>query len=391
VLDSIFIALSGLRGHQRGLDVISHNVANMNTPGFKGSTVGFADILGPDGGRSGAQDAAGGGGLDAPRTTLDLRAGDTQQTGRDLDLALEGDGSFVFRDAEGALRYGRGGAFEFDARGRLVGRGHGLQVLARAAGGALEPIALDGLRLSAPHATTELRLTGNLSSTATEHAIDPLVVYDRLGGAHTLRLAFTRAAAAGFERWTVQASEAGRALDQAVLEFAGGRPLAGAAPLKLRLDLGQAEPSEVALVLGPEVSAFSSGSSSTLALDTQDGHASGSIATLGFDAGGRLQVGYSNGRTASGARLVLAELHDDGGLQPLGEGLFGHAGGQAPRLREAGEDLRVKGGTLELSNVDLTREFGALILMQRGYQASSQVLGTANQMLQELFDLGGRR
>jgi flagellar hook protein FlgE len=390
VLDSIFIALSGLRGHQRGLDVISHNVANMNTPGFKGSTVEFADVFGGEPGPGGESGAAPGGGLDASRTSLDLRAGDSQQTGRDLDLALEGEGYFVFRDPAGALRYGRGGEFEFDAEGRLVGRGHGLQAMARAANGTLAPLTLDGLRVSPPQATGELQLTGNLSSTSSEHAIDPLVVYDRLGGAHSLRLTFTRDAGGGFERWTLRASEAGRELDTAVLEFAGGRPLAGASPPKLRLPFAQGE-AEVALVLGAEVTSFSSGSTSTLALKSQDGHASGSISTLRFDESGRLQVGYSNGQSAEGARLALAQLRDDGGLQALGDGLFAHAGGEPPQLRTGGEDLRVQGGTLELSNVDLTREFGALILMQRGYQASSQVLGTANQMLQELFELGGRR
>ena len=391
MLDSIFIALSGLRGHQRGLDVISHNVANMNTPGFKGSAVEFADLFGGDPGPRGDGGATAGGGLDASRTSLDLRAGDSQQTGRDLDLALEGDGYFVFRDAAGAVRYGRGGEFEFDGEGRLVGRGHGLPVMALEAHGTLAPLSLDGLRVSAPKPTTELRLTGNLSSTANEHAIDPLPIYDRLGGAHSLRLAFTRDAGGGFERWTVRASEAGRELDTAVLEFAGGRPLAGASPPKLRLAFAQGGQTEVALLVGAEVTSFSSGSTSTLALQGQDGHASGSIATLRFDEGGRLQVGYSNGQSAEGARLALARLRDDGGLQALGEGLFAHTGAEPPLLRDGGDDLLVKGGTLELSNVDLTREFGALILMQRGYQASSQVLGTANQMLQELFELGGRR
>jgi flagellar hook protein FlgE len=389
VIDSIFIAMSGLRGHQRGLDVISHNVANMNTPGFKGSSVDFADVFGGEQGDG--QDAPAGGGLDASRTTLDLRAGELQRTGRDLDLALEGEGYFVFREASGALRYGRGGGLEFDAEGRLVGRGHGLEVMARQADGTLAPVRLDGLRGSAPKATHEVRLSGNLSSTAGEHAIDPLPVYDRLGGVHNLRLAFTRDAGGGFERWTVRASEAGRELDTASLEFAGGRPLGGASTLRLSLGLAQAEAIEVDLVFGSEVTSFSSGATSTLAVEGQDGHAPGTISGLSFDATGHLKIAYSNGQSAEGARLALAELRDGAAVRAVGDGLFAYAGAETVALRTAGEDLRVAGQSLELSNVDLTREFGALILMQRGYQASSQVIGTANEMLQQLFELGSRR
>jgi flagellar hook protein FlgE len=390
MIDSIFIAMSVLRGHQRGLDVISHNVANMHTPGFQGSSVDFTDVFGGAADGDG-HDAPAGGGLDASRTTLDLRAGELQRTGRDLDLALEGEGYFVFRAASGALRYGRGGGLELDPAGRLVGRGHGLEVMAQQPDGMLAPLRLDGLRSSAPKATHEVRLTGNLSSTAGEHAIDPLPVYDRLGGAHNLRLAFTRDTGGGFERWTVRVSEAGRELDSAALEFVGGRPLGGASTLRLSLGLAQAEAIDVGFVFGSEVTSFSSGATSTLAVEGQDGHGPGAISGLSFDTSGRLEVAYSNGQSAQGARLALAQLRDAAALRPVGDGLFAYEAGEPVTLRTGGEDLRIAGQSLELSNVDLTREFGALILMQRGYQASSQVIGTANEMLQQLFDLGSRR
>jgi flagellar hook protein FlgE len=59
-------------------------------------------------------------------------------------------------------------------------------------------------------------------------------------------------------------------------------------------------------------------------------------------------------------------------------------------LREPGDDLKVVPQSLELSNVDLTTEFSQLILMQRGYQAASQVISTANDMMQELLQMRGR-
>ena len=50
----------------------------------------------------------------------------------------------------------------------------------------------------------------------------------------------------------------------------------------------------------------------------------------------------------------------------------------------------LRSGTVEISNVDLSQEFSDLVIMQRGYQASSQVISTANEMLQELFRMTGR-
>src|SRR5262245_50880298 len=164
MIDSVFTALSGLQGHQRGLSTISNNVANMNTPGFRGSHVDFTDVF--SGGGTGGQpgESTAGGGLNASRVSLDLRAGEIQQTGRELDLALHGDGYFVVRDKAGALRYTRNGAFEFNDEGVLVGRGHEMAVMARDAAGNLSQIALAGLRNSPPSATTQVLLSGNLTS-----------------------------------------------------------------------------------------------------------------------------------------------------------------------------------------------------------------------------------
>src|SRR4051812_37137181 len=109
MIDSMLIALSGMQGHQRGLNVISNNISNMNTPGFRGSAVSFADLFTgsdqrslPDG-RLVSQQGSNGG-VDASRVQLDLRAGDLQQTGRNLDLGLQGNGFFVVQDAQGAIR-----------------------------------------------------------------------------------------------------------------------------------------------------------------------------------------------------------------------------------------------------------------------------------------------
>lgn len=69
--------------------------------------------------------------------------------------------------------------------------------------------------------------------------------------------------------------------------------------------------------------------------------------------------------------------------------MFGEAGGVAWEHGVAGEGgfASVRAGSLEMSNVDLSREFSDLVIVQRGYQASSQVVSTANEMIQELFGM----
>ena len=111
-------------------------------------------------------------------------------------------------------------------------------------------------------------------------------------------------------------------------------------------------------------------------MKSQDGHPLGQISALKFDEHGTLKITYSNGEKADGSRLVFAEVRDEASLRAEGESLLAYDGSEPPVMREGGDDLKVAGQSLELSNVDLTEEFAALILMQRGYQASSQVLST---------------
>jgi flagellar hook protein FlgE len=387
MIDSIYIAVSGLNGHQRGLRTISNNVANMNTPGFKGSSVNFNDVMGNG---EGSGYAAAGQGLGSSQNLLDLSAGERRQTGRDLDLALEGNGYFILQDASGQQHYTRAGSFEFNKDGELVARGTDMKVLGRVANGQLGAIALGGLRVNAPKTTSELVFTGNLSTGGTEHTIDSVVVYDRLGGAHTLRVELRNNATVTDGVWLVTVFEGATQIGSGELRVEGGK-VVGTPPLSMSLALDKADPATVRFTFGEDVSAFSSGTTSTLAMKSQDGHPMGQISSLKFDDKGVLTITYSNGEDAEGGRLALAQIEDEANLVSAGDAMFTYNGSRSPTIRDGGDDLRVTGQSLELSNVDLTEEFSSLILMQRGYQASSQVLSTANDMLQELFEMKGRR
>jgi flagellar hook protein FlgE len=396
MIESIFVALSGMQGHQRGLNVVSSNVANLNTTGFRGSSPDFADVFtsaAPDGG-FGSQRGLGGSGLAVPRTFRNMQPAIPQQTGRGLDLALVDEGFFVLQDENGQTRYTRDGRFDFNAKGELVARGETHKVMSRNAAGQLVPLTLDGLQINAPRATTRVAFERILSAGDDEHIIPSLIVFDQLGGRHTLKVTFRKDTAPPLPpatiNWKVIVSEGDQEIATGDLPFNMDKPLAGSSPLRLTLALKGTTAIEVAfdfdLVTGQDVA-----KESELRVLDQDGLATGTIASQTFDTNGVLKITYSNGQTADGGKLLLAQIRDEGGLVAVGDSLFAYEGNEPVTLRDAGTDLSVRGGMLEPSNVDLTQQFSELILMQRGYQASSQVLSTANDMLQDLLQMRGGR
>ncbi len=390
MIDSILVAMTGLEGHQRGLKTISHNVANMNTIGFKSSVTDFSDVF-----TGGQQDAppGTGAGVNADRSHLDFRPGGFQETGRNTDLAIDGAAFFAVLTEEGEQRFTRGGSFDFSTEGDLVTMADRFQVLARDDSGGLSTFRFDQGRINPPKSTTNVTFTGNLSSTDDEHVVDNLSVFDRAGGSHVLKLTFKPAPSpAPSGTWNVTVQEGTTELGTETLRFSLlGTPEAAGGRFSMTLALAGNEALALDFAFDANVTSYSSGTTSTLAMQGQDGYAPGRFSSFSFDEFGRLQVTYSNGQKESGPTLAFAEFAEEEALESVGGGMFKAAAGATPTFRAAGNGIKLMHGNLEQSNVNLTQEFSSLILMQRGYQASSQVLTTANEMLQQLLDLKGRR
>ncbi|MEM1051689.1 MAG: flagellar hook basal-body protein [Pseudomonadota bacterium] len=116
---SFFTSLSGMRNSQTDLAVISHNIANAETTGFKKSNTAFADIVATGG--STDPRLTPGIGSSVQAITQDFGLGSLVQTGRGLDLAISGDGFFATSNpATGDLTFTRNGALEVVASGGLV-------------------------------------------------------------------------------------------------------------------------------------------------------------------------------------------------------------------------------------------------------------------------------
>ena len=99
---------------------------------------------------------------------------------------------------------------------------------------------------------------------------------------------------------------------------------------------------------------------------------------------------YSNGYQQIIGRIALAKFTNQEGLQNAGGSLFKQTSnsGEAVVLRAGQAGLgKVAAGALEMSNVDLSQEFTDMIIAQRGFQANSKTISTADTILQELINL----
>jgi flagellar hook protein FlgE len=389
MLDSIHVGVTALVGYQKGLRVIANNTANMNTPGYKSATLQFADLFYANGQAGGGNEVQLGYGLDTRGTHLDFRQGDLRQTGNDFDLAVDGDGLFVLRDAQGQTRYTRAGQFEFNAEGVFVNRGDGSQVMGLADAGQPGRISIAGLRVAAGKATTTAHFTGNLSSTSSEPIMSSVKIFDGAGGEHALSLKLTNTDATTPGSWDVELSDGATTLGTRQIVFVDGRPAAAASKLSFTYTRAGQPEQDLVLDFSTDATSFASGNLSTLAMSSQDGYAAGNLAKVTFDAAGVLVASYSNGQTAKGSRLALARFATPDAVESVGGNLFAEADGIAWQVGAAGQGAfgAVRAGSLEISNVDLSREFSDLVVMQRGYQAASQIVSTANDLLQELFGM----
>ena len=389
MLDSIQVGLSGLLGYSRGLRVVANNTANLNTPGYKTSSLQFTDMFyatseGAAGGRSQF-----GYGLATAGTHMDFRQGDLRETGNDLDLGLDGDGLFVLRDTQGRTRYTRAGMFQFDPEGLLVNRIDGSHVIGVDVAGRQADVSISGMRTTPGTPTATVRFTGNLSSTSTSQTVGSIKVIDALGEEHLLSLKFTNTASTTPGSWHVELFDGATSVGTADMVFVDGKPQPTSASLTFTYTPAGRPAQTLVFDFGADVTSFASGNLSTLAMASQDGRPPGNLTKTSFNARGVLVATYSNGQTVEGARLLLARFRSADAVEDLGGSQYEAADGRGWIEGAAGEAGfgTLRAGVLEISNVDLSREFSDLVVMQRGYQASSQVVSTANEMLQELFNM----
>ncbi len=397
MLRSLFSGISGLRAHQGLMDVVSNNIANVNTTGFKSSSVTFQDTLSqlvrsaaaPGNGIGGMNPAQVGLGVQLGSITTNFTQGSTQNTGNATDLMIQGDGFFITRNAS-TINYTRAGAFTFDTGGRLVTPdGMVVQGWMGTSGvvntnGATTDVTLPAGTTIPPVASTAVDIGGNITAGTTDTLTLTQTVYDGQGNAHNLSITLTPDGTGSFDVEVYEpAVDPLTSLGSDTLSFLidGSYDMGG--PVNIVLDDGTSIDIDLSKIT-------SYGGSQSLGVLSADGSSSGTLQKFTISQDGSIIGSFSNGQKLTLAKIALATFNNPDGLEKIGSTSYqatansGIAQVGAPNNGSRGQLLA---NALEMSNVDLAQEFTNLIIAQRGFEANSKVITTSDQLLQDLVDI----
>ncbi|WP_428243665.1 flagellar basal-body rod protein FlgF [Gynuella sp.] len=398
MLGSIYKGMVGMMAYSKGLSNISNNVANMNTPGYKRSELHFRELV--DGrqlsGNSSQKGYHSGStlGVDASLSSTVYSQGDIRKTENNTDMGIDGTGFFILRNGNHRY-YTRVGQFEFDDQGYLVDKSFGYRVAGFEKGHLID-ISLQKYRAIDPAATSFINLAGNLSVGSTTHTVNDVAVYDAEGVKHTLKIEFTNNGAVTARSWTVRITDDDDNVIASNLEFRfneNGSPAQDFNRHSFTLASDGGKETQISLNIGDpgsfnQITNFSSGSTSTVKTGKVDGYSFGVMTGFSVNDEGAIEVQYSNGESQPTISVALARFESPDHLVDEGGGLLSAQSFQDAVIgtsRTLGLG-KIASQSIELSNVDLTSQFTDMIVLQRGYQASSQVLTSANEMLQQLIE-----
>ncbi len=401
---SFSTSISGLDAAQERMAVISNNIVNAGTVGFKKGEAQFGDLF-----SSALQDtgASAGTGVELTRIRSDFTQGEFQFTSSALDLAIDGSGLFLLRGADGTNEYTRAGSFQSDNNGFIV-NDSGLRVQGYQAdvNGALLP-TLGDLRVDTgllnQKQTGNVSFAGNIDSRVgvPENAFsidDPTsfnststtTIYDSAGNAKELTLYFVRDPLAA-ETFNVYA-----AIDDEVLPgttnlvFDAAGLLAPDSATELAI-LGYQPQDALVMDITVDLSGVNNFGTQSTTLDfSQDGYPAGELLSFAFDDTGTLISTYTNGQQRAQGQIALATFVNPESLQPLGGNGFAQTDESGePVIGAPGSGARgsIRASALELANVDITQELLALIEAQRSFQSNAQSIQALNESSQSILNL----
>lgn len=471
MMRSMYAAVSGLSIHQTKMDVIGNNIANVNTVGFKGSSVTFQEVFSqtvkgagsPTDGKGGTNPQQIGLGAGVSSIAVNHSKGSTQRTDNPTDLMIDGNGFFVVTNDANAQNkfYTRAGNFSVDRNGNLV-TAEGYKVLDVN----FQPVQINKSETKKATETEQILLQGNLNSSDGDYTTT-VDVYDSLGDVHTLDVQF-HGEAIGFEAIpdNIDASldianndpKYGSYEDTTVNQDYSLKRVSITNPEAVGLGFGErTDPTTfvdtedvyalfnedgqvidfVQVASDPttwdETTDYSgelTQRTGTLVLDTAgvddldldinrkmfyqngdetktrtftqysqetdaktvafDGNSAGSISSFNISAKGEVVGVFTNGERNTLATITLADFDNPAGLEKVGSNMFVNTNNSGtPKYGQpsTGSFGALNPGALEMSNVDLSKEFTEMITTQRGFQANSRVISTSDEILQELVNL----
>lgn len=425
---ALYSGVSGLSAEAAAMAGVADNITNINTIGYKGVDTQFKTMV--TDGRARTTYTAGG--VQAAPRSLISQQGLLQASTSGTDLAIDGDGLFVTRDGSSqnsAVSFTRAGSFTADKNGYLRNTGgFYLQGWKLDNAGnytntgdlsALEPVRLSDLTGTATP-TSKLAARINLQSTTptytgtynagdmatgavTPQLTKPFTVYDAQGSAHQLNISFVKRGANDWagEIYAVPASDVtapNGLVASGTVRFNGdgSLDLANSSPAMFgSLNIGWtngAGSNPIKLQLGEDggLSGLTQfGSESALISQSVDGGLQGAF-TVQVSEGGRVSALFEDGTSRDVFQLPIATFPNPNGLTRLSGNAYTQSdlsGLAAINPANTGGAGKLSSNNLEASTVDLAGEFTNMIRFQRAYSASSKIITTVDDMLQEVSNL----
>ena len=400
---SFSTSLSGVNAAQQTMDVVSNNIVNAGTIGFKKGETEFAEIY-----ASSLQDSGQSSGQGVALTTIrsDFSQGEFSFTTSALDLAIDGSGMFVLSDGDETL-YTRAGSFRIDGEGFVVTtNGARVQGFQPDNDGVITPAIGDlqiSLALMQPKATGEVVFSGNLD-TRTEAALTPFsagdtdtynfststTIYDSTGTPHQLDIYFAKAAEPD-GTYNVYATIDGEVQpESASMTFDGTGALTAGSDQQLDIlgftPLG-ADPQTFTIDLAATSGLGADSSTETL---SQNGFKPGEVVSFEFDETGTVYAQYTNGEIRAMGQLLLASFINPSALSPAGNTQYRESEGSGLAVTgrpSSGSRGYIRPSALEVSNVDITQELLALLEAQRNFQSSAQAIQNEDEMSQSILNI----
>jgi flagellar hook protein FlgE len=410
-MPSFSTSLSGLNTNAVALSVIANNLANLNTVAYKSTRPTFRDLFYQQVGSSGSGNPIQiGVGATVGSIGSFFTQGSIESSGVSTDVAIQGDGFFILNKA-GLSLYSRAGNFSVGANGLLMTEDGAVAQGYSAANGVINAnqtlgaLTISNGLISPPKPTANVQVSLNVdaNSAVGSSFSTAVAVYDALGATHVLNYTFTKT---GANAWdydiSIPASDVGQSgnpvvVNSGTLSFNGAGQLT--APVgnvtgvqisnlanganSLTFDWNLYDPAGTGLLT--QVAAPSAASSTQ-----QDGYASGTLVSFIIGSDGVIQGIFSNGQTVPLGQIALASFPNVQGLLRNGANSFlASLSSGAPNVGAPGTGGRgsLAGGAIELSNVDIAKEFAQLILAQRGYQANARAITTFDEVTQEAINL----
>lgn len=416
IYGAMFAGVSGLAAQSNALGMISDNIANVNTIGYKGVSARFSTLVT----QAATETTHTPGGVSSSPYSFVDRQGLLQGSASGTDLAVAGQGFFVVNESATPgfgddFYFTRAGSFNPDQNGNLVNaagyflQGYDIRNTAAPPSAStftgLQTVNISNLSGSAA-ATTNIALGVNLPSTAPTTAPGnsfsvTAQVFDSLGNAHDMDITFTKTAdntwswAAGNPTLDGGATASGVAAGSGVITFGtDGTPSAfspaapsitltglttGAGNATITLDLG---------TVGATDGLTQFAGDFTISNIDQDGVRFGNYTGITISEQGIVTALFDNGQRLDIYQLPLGMFRNPNGLEARTGNVYletNRSGNFQLNLAGNGGAGNIAPAALESSTVDLAEEFTKMIITQRAYSANTKVITTADDMLEELI------